>query len=311
MGKRFVGPIVGVAALIFSPLFAHAQSAKPAASGAANSQKEIVDPYDLEVHVDGWGRAVPRAVDNPKPAPAPVHDISGTWEPAKGWRNGVQAQGAYNYPSDGRHPIPFTPLGEQVWKTHKFGDGFGSSPVSEVNDPFEMCDPIGFPRINLHDLRAIEIMQNPKKLLIAYENDQAWRSIWTDGRDFPKITEPRWYGYSTGKWVDDTTLVVETIGLDERTWLDNVGRPHTKDLRVEERFHRVNHDILELTVTIIDPALYTKPWNALDKYPLRLQSDSFDIREMVCSESEATAYNKEISEQAAAEKAASESKNKK
>jgi hypothetical protein len=73
---------------------------------------------------------------------------------------------------------------------------------------------------------------------------------------------------------------------------------------VEERFHRVNHDIMELTVTITDPAYYTKPWNALDKYPLRLQSASFDIREMVCSESEAAEYNKEVGE-------AAESKNKK
>jgi hypothetical protein len=67
---------------------------------------------------------------------------------------------------------------------------------------------------------------------------------------------------------------------------------------VEERFHRVNHDIMELTVTIIDPAYYTKPWNALDKYPMRLQSGSFDIREMVCSESEASEYNKEVGEAA-------------
>ena len=132
---------------------------------------------------------------------------------------------------------------------------------------------------------------------------------WTDGRDFPKITEPKWYGYSTGKWEDNYTFVVQTIGLDERTWIDNVGRPHTKDLRVEERFHRVNKDIMEITVTIIDPQLYTKPWNALDKYPMRLQSDDFDIREMVCSESEAAEYNKEIAEEAAqARKAAGEKK---
>jgi hypothetical protein len=300
MPKRF-RKILFVA-LLFCPLVARAQSAQPAkANGANNQSGAIVDPDELEQHVDGWNRPVPRAPQNSKPSPAGRHDISGTWEPAKGWRNGVQAQGAYNYPMDGKHPLPFTPLGEQMWKTHKYGDGFGNSPVAEVNDPFEMCDPIGFPRIDLHDLRAVQIVQNLQKVLVVYENDQVWRSIWTDGRDFPKITEPRWYGYSIGKWEDDTTLVVETIGLDERTWIDNVGRPHTKDLRVEERFHRVNHDIMELTVTIIDPQLYTKPWNALDKYPLRLQTDSFDIREMVCSESEAAEYNKEISEQAAAQ----------
>ena len=201
---------------------------------------------------------------------------------------------------DGKHPLPYTPEGEKAWKEHKYGDGFGSYPLSEVNDPFKMCDPIGFPRIDLHDLRAIQIDQMPQKTLIVYENDQVWRSVWTDGRGFPKITEPRWYGYSIGKWADDYTFVVETTGLDERTWIDNAGRPHTKDLRVEERFHRVAQGLMELTLTITDPKYYTKPWNALDKYPLRLQTDTFDIREMVCSESEAEIYNKEIAEEAAA-----------
>jgi hypothetical protein len=71
-------------------------------------------------------------------------------------------------------------------------------------------------------------------------------------------------------------------------------------LRVEERFHRVNHDILELTLTIIDPKIYTKPWNALDKFPLRLQSADFDLREMICSPSEQAEYDKQVSNPAIA-----------
>jgi hypothetical protein len=295
-------PITAFAALIFSASLAVQAQTPPANNSgpASNQNSSPVDPDELEVHVDGWNRPIPRVAEPQKSAPAPKHDISGTWEPAEGWRNGVQAQGAYNYPMDGKHPLPYTPEGDKAWKEHKYGDGFGSYPLAEVNDPFKMCDPIGFPRIDLHDLRAIQIVQAPKKTLVVYENDQVWRSVWTDGRDFPRITEPRWYGYSTGKWMDDYTFVVETTGLDERTWIDNAGRPHTKDLRVEEQFHRVNHDLMQLTLTIIDPKYYTKPWNALDKYPLRLQTESFDIREMVCSESEAEIYNKEIAEEAAA-----------
>ena len=291
MPKRLIIlPITIFAVLLFLPAVTiHAQNSSP------------VDPDELEIHVDGWNRPIPQAAEPQKSAPAPKRNISGTWEPAEGWRNGVQAQGAYNYPMDGKHPLPYTPEGEKAWKEHKYGDGFGSYPLSEVNDPFKMCDPIGFPRIDLHDLRAIQIDQMPQKTLIVYENDQVWRSVWTDGRDFPKITEPRWYGYSIGKWADDYTFVVETTGLDERTWIDNAGRPHTKDLRVEERFHRVAQGLMELTLTITDPKYYTKPWNALDKYPLRLQTDTFDIREMVCSESEAETYNKEIAEEAAAQ----------
>ena len=71
---------------------------------------------------------------------------------------------------------------------------------------------------------------------------------------------------------------------------------------VQETFHRVNHDIMELTLTINDPKMYTKPWNALDKFPLRLQPEWFDIREQVCAASEAADYNKTVAAGAAAEK---------
>jgi hypothetical protein len=299
MRKRFLPPLIVVAVWMFSPFItARPQTAPPAKSGPPGQKAAPVDPEELQVHIDGWNRPIPKLDKGQTSAPASIHDISGTWEPANGWRNGRQATGSYNYPSDGKHVLPFTPEGEKAWRANKPVTGTTGVPEALVNDPFELCDPIGFPRVELHDLSAVQIVQTPKKLLLVFENDQVWRNIWTDGRDFSKITEPRWYGYSVGKWVDDSTLLVETIGLDERTWLDNAGRPHTKDLRVEERFHRVNHDILELTVTIIDPTYYSKPWNALDKYPMRLQSDSFDIRENVCSASEAAEYKKEVGEEA-------------
>jgi hypothetical protein len=94
--------------------------------------------------------------------------------------------------------------------------------------------------------------------------------------------------------VDDYTLLVETTGLDERTWIDRAGRPHSSDLRVEERFHRVDRDHLELTVTINDPQMYTKPWVALDRLQFNLQPANFDVREMICSPSELAEYNKVI-----------------
>ena len=108
------------------------------------------------------------------------------------------------------------------------------------------------PREELYNFRGLQVVQAETQVLMLYQYDQASRSIWTDGRDLPNLDtlEPRWYGYSVGKWADDTTLVVQTVGMDERTWIDNGGRPHSDELRVEERFHRVNHDIMELTMTI-------------------------------------------------------------
>ena len=59
-----------------------------------------------------------------------------------------------------------------------------------------------------------------------YMFEKRYRAIWTDGRALPKNPDPRWYGYSVGRWEDDYTFVVETVGLDDRTWLDNSGDPH-------------------------------------------------------------------------------------
>jgi hypothetical protein len=240
-----------------------------------------------------------------KSAPAPVRDLSGIWEPTPRYRDGVQATGAREYPADGKreHELPFTALGLETWKSHKPGWGITAVPIAENNDPFDICDPIGFPRIELFNLRAIQIWQNKNQAQIVYQNSQVWRNIWADGRELPKeIPEPRWYGYSVGKWIDDYTFVVQTTGLDERTWIDNVGRPHSDQLVVTETFHRVNKDILELTLTINDPKMYTKPWNALDKFQLGLQPEWFDVREQLCAPSEASDYNRTVAAEAVEKK---------
>jgi len=231
------------------------------------------------------------AAENPKPAPAPRHDISGIWDPGN---NGIQPLGPRAMPEDGKpeHQLPYTPLGLETLNAHKPSNGVRSVLPGETNDPVVYCDPQGFPREDLYELRATQILQTPQSVVILYQFGKVWRVIWTDGRELPKDPEPRWYGYSVGKWVDDSTLVVETSGIDERTWIDRAGRPHSADLRVEERFRRADHDHLELTVTIDDPKMYARPWVALDKFVFELQPVSFDVREMIWSPSEYEQYNK-------------------
>jgi hypothetical protein len=97
-----------------------------------------------------------------------------------------------------------------------------------------------------------------------------------------------------GHWQDDYTFVVETIGLNETTWLDNAGRPHSDELRVEERFHRASREILELTVTINDPKFYTKSWVAADKLTFHLLPSDFDMGEIICAPQEMEAYKKQV-----------------
>jgi hypothetical protein len=148
--------------------------------------------------------------------------------------------------------------------------------------------------MELWELRTIELIQTANQVVLLNGFYGNYRVIWTDGRPFPKDPDPRWNGYSVGKWVDDYTFVVQTVGLNLKTWLDHAGRPHSEDLKVEERFHRVNYDTMELTVTIDDPKMYTQPWLGLNKLPLHLQPTDFDIPELLCSPSEMADYNQQI-----------------
>jgi hypothetical protein len=219
--------------------------------------------------------------------PAPRRDLTGIWDAGPAGISGPGHTGS-----------PFTPLGQKAASTLRPGNGPRIAPVDENTDPLsQLGDPAGFPRILLYEFRPVQMVQTPNSVLMLYMFEKRWRVIWTDGRALPKDPDPRWYGYSVGRWEDDQTFVVQTVGMDERTWLDNAGNPHSADLRVEERYHRVNERLLELTVTIDDPAMYTKPWTPRNKLPLLLQPPGTDFMEMIPSASEAAAYKKVIASQ--------------
>jgi len=201
---------------------------------------------------------------------------------------------------------PYTALGRKTLMAHKPTEGYRMVADALNNDPLLKCDPKGFPRVVLHNFRTSEIFETPTHVAILYEYQQKFRVIWTDGRALPKNPEepawsiqgarppdPRWWGYSVGKWVDDYTFVDETTGFyDDRMWLDNAGLPQSDAMVVEETYHRVDADHLQLSIKITDPKMYTKPWMALDKFPLRLQSPNFEIEEMECSPSDQEHYYK-------------------
>ena len=208
--------------------------------------------------------------------------------------DGIQPSGALAMPADGKpeHELHYTAYGLELLKSHKSANGPNEVAPSEENDPAHICDPQGFPRENLFEVRATEIVQTPVKVILLYTYNKVWRVIWTDGRELPKDPDPHWFGYSVGKWMDDYTFVVETNGTDARTWLDNAGRPHSEDLRVTEVFHRFDRDTLELSMTIDDPKVYTQSWTALDKLRFRLRPANYELPEMMCSPSELAEYNR-------------------
>lgn len=149
-------------------------------------------------------------------------------------------------------------------------------------DPAGLCMPLGIPIAFLVS-EPNEIVQSPRAIVILFESDGTHRQIYTDGRELPKeIAQPSWLGYSAGKWVGDT-LVVETAGFNDKTWLDLIGHPHSEALRVTERFHRRDFGHLDREMTFDDPQMYTKPFSI--KFTEDLWPDS-DILENVCNENE-------------------------
>jgi hypothetical protein len=113
---------------------------------------------------------------------------------------------------------------------------------------------------------------------ILYEADNTFRQVYTDGRKLPADPQPAWLGYSIGKWEGDT-LVVDSAGFNDRSWLDAFGHPHSEALRIQERFHRRDFGHMDLQLSIDDPKMYTRPFTI--KVTEVLVPDS-DILEYVC-----------------------------
>jgi hypothetical protein len=150
-----------------------------------------------------------------------------------------------------------------------------------VNDPMSRCIPIG--PVRLHTWNGPrKLVQTPGLLIVMNEPDTSYRQIFTDGRPLPKDPNPSWNGYSTGKW-EGNTLVVQTIGLRDRMWLDATGNPLTDAARLTERFRRPDFGHLEVDITVDDPKAYTQPFTIALHQAIKLDTDLLDY---VCSENE-------------------------
>ena len=260
----------------------------------------VVSTADLKV-VDGWGRPLTDPLGGKPPGPAPARNIAGMWEPANGPGAGIQANGPSSMPSDGKSEPPYTAAGKAAYDNHHALYGYRAVLPSMSNDPRDKCDPLGFPRANFYQLRHTRFIQEPRNVVILYQFEKRYRVIWTDGRDFPKeLPDFRWYGYSIGRWADPATFVVNTMGMigRERLWLDETGRPMSEEMKVEERFHRINSHRMEITVTVDDPKFYSRPWVPMDKFPMKLQADDYDIIEMLCVPSDMESYHTDFADPA-------------
>jgi hypothetical protein len=136
------------------------------------------------------------------------------------------------------------------------------------NDPEERCEPLGLIRLVTFSggNPPMQVVQTPEIIIERFEWFWDNREIWTDGRKLPNVDDylPRFNGYSVGKWEGDT-LVVTTVGFDDRAWVDAYGYPISEKAVLEERYSRPTHNRLRLDMTLTDPLTYTRPWHASTK----------------------------------------------
>jgi hypothetical protein len=152
-------------------------------------------------------------------------------------------------------------------------------------DPQGFCLPPAGPRMfgTPYPAQFIQDRSHRERIIVIFEGGaHVWREIFMDGRPLPDPEElnPTFFGYSVGRWEDDT-LVVETVGFNEKTWLNFGGYMHTDELRTIERITRPDHDTLHYEATIIDPGAYSAPWTIAWEVPW---SEGQELAEYICQE---------------------------
>jgi hypothetical protein len=265
MRKAILGSIIGLTAVLTLSSVAMAQ-AKP------GSKQSLYNGNQLK--------------PDPTPGgPAPVHDVMGSW--------------AGNLVPQRLEVPPLTPLGQKLASLNHSEPKAGTG---QSNDPGNTCDPLGIPR-NLEgsgSLAGISFAGMPDRIAVLHEYQRIWRYVWMDGKhELPKKFDTkdglpsRWYGYSVGHWDGDYTLVIDTTGVNDQTWLDKGGHPHSVNALIEERYTRVDHNHMQMVTTVDDPAIYTKPF-ALTKNGYRWIPDQ-EEEEQICVASEMIHYMNLIS----------------
>jgi hypothetical protein len=148
-----------------------------------------------------------------------------------------------------------------------------------------VCLPFGPSYTTSADTTGAEMMkivQTPALILIL-NPDLTYRQVFMDGRTLERSPNPAWMGYSVGHW-DGDTLVVESNGYNDRTWLDHDGHPHTEALRVTERYRRRDFGHMDIEVSFADPGAYAKPWTVAVRAEF---APDTEMIEFVCGEREA------------------------
>lgn len=216
-----------------------------------------------------------------KAAGAAVPDFTGVWRRTRRAPDNKRKYTLYEIAlSLTNEQPPMTPWALEKFKAAKPNVGPHSVTIAQTNDPTANCFPPGVPKIYLMRGAPFEMIQEPGRVVMYFEYDHFVREIFTDGRQHTPDLNPSWMGESIGKW-EGNTLVVDTTGFNDKTWLDYEGHPHSDQLHLIERIQRPTHDQLVDDITIEDPKAYTKPWTSHLVFDLHAD---WKIEETICED---------------------------
>ena len=223
-------------------------------------------------------------------APAPrtpdgKPDLSGIWDkgllpgevPPPGSFSGIGPSQAFRNLQAAVKDLPLLPWAAEL-KATRFKQ-------NSKDHPDAHCLPLHPIQLHMHP-QPRKIVQVANLVLILYEANDGRREIFVDGRKLPTgDVQPFWYGYSAGRWEGDT-LVVESTGFRDQTWIDENGTPASDKLNVTERFRRLNFGTLEIQITVDDVKTFSRPFTF--KVQQRLMPDT-ELIEFVCNENNLSA----------------------
>jgi hypothetical protein len=227
-----------------------------------------------------------------KPAAKTIPDLSGVWDnsqlegraeagPAEGPQGGFIGPGGIPTFGFSTEEPPMLPWAAEKYQSAR--TGLARGPLDKGNDklnPILSCFPPGPTRMYTI-LPPWEIRQLPDVVLLLFESDHWVRRVYLDGRGHPANYPITWMGHSIG-WYEGDTLVVDTVGTHDQTWIDGFGHPHTEALHIVERFHLLDHDSLQIDLTFDDPKAYARPWTG--KKIFKRAPPGFELLESVICE---------------------------
>jgi hypothetical protein len=262
----------------------------PPRAGAGTAALTLV--FALSMTVGAQQEGPPYAITvmppgGPPPRLADGHvDLSGHWLP-NGAGQGVSGRFGVDPAARGQFDPKVTPEERPVLQAWALAKITSMTPTElELSKSSVNCMPRGVPAIWLQNPYSTMLVHTPTKLVQLFEVLNNWRIIHTDGRPLPKYPEPFFHGNSTTRWEGDT-LVVESVGFDERTYIQPNGWFHSDELRVIERYSRPSMNYLMVEIAVTDPKVLVKPWKSA---PHRWTLGDGELYEFYCTN------NKELEE---------------